>query len=196
MCDTLDVPPATRARFAQSIMVEVMRLHPSQREEIRKRCGMVWQKIEETPPVAWLDETTYNTLTDSIRAQLGNEQTIRLYRGLGRRILENPNFQSFIESVIRLFGLSPHTLLKAAPRGREAVVRDSGTLTYEQVTPYCAKLHLRNFPASTFKSGTTVVLLSGTFLGLLDAAGVSKTARVETTGVDLLAGNATFVLSW
>jgi len=98
--------------------------------------------------------------------------------------------------VIRLFGLSPHSLLKAAPRGRDSIVRDCGTLTYEHVTPYCAKLHLRNFPVSTFKSGTTVILLSGTFLGLLDAAGVAKTAKVETTGVDLLAGNATFILSW
>ena len=113
-----------------------------------------------------------------------------------RQILDNPNVQSFAESVIRLLGMSPHTLLKASPRGRDSLVRGCGTLQYEYVSQNSAKLHLRNFPASTFRSGTIVVLLSGTFLGLLDAAGVSRTAKLETTGVDLESGHATFVLHW
>ncbi len=165
-------------------------------EAIHRRCEKAWTRIEESPPVAWLEEETYNALTEAIRSQLGDAETIKLYRALGRRILSNPNIQSFIESGIRLFGVSLHTLLKATPRGRDSLVRDSGTLIYEYVSQQSAKLHLRNFPVSTFKTGTTVVLLSGTFLGLLDAAGVSRTAKLETEQVDLLSGHATFVLTW
>lgn len=166
------------------------------RDSIRQRCGNAWKLIGESPPVSWLDEPTYNALTESIRSQLGDAETTKLYRCLGRRILDNPNMQSFIESVIRMFGLSPHTLLKATPRGRDSLVRDSGTLVYEYVSANSAKLHLRNFPVSTFKTGTTVVLLSGTFLGLLDAAGVTRSARLETANVNLLTGQATFILTW
>ncbi len=190
------MPPATRARFAQSILEEVNRLPRVWSEPIHQRCEKAWIKIQESPPVAWLEEETYNALTEAIRSQLGDAETIKLYRALGRRILSNPNIQSFIESVIRLFGMSPHALLKATPRGRDSLVRDSGTLIYEYVSQHSAKLHLRNFPVSTFKTGTTVVLLSGTFLGLLDAAGVSRSAKLETAQVDLRSGHATFILSW
>lgn len=177
-------------------MEEINRLPVMKGAAIQQRCGKAWQEILETPAVAWLPEATYNALTESIRWQLGDAETTKLFRGLGRRIKENPNMQNFIESVIRVFGLSPHTLLKAAPRGRTSLIRDSGTLDYEFVSANSAKLHLRDFPVSTFKSGTTVVLLSGTFLGLLDAAGVARTAKLETANVDLRAGHATFVLSW
>lgn len=50
----------------------------------------------------WLEESTYNALTDAIRWQLGDAETTKLFRGLGRRIKENPNMQNFIESVIRV----------------------------------------------------------------------------------------------
>lgn len=190
------MPPATRARFAQSIQEEVGKLPPLQCAAIQKRCGPAWQQIATSQPVTWLEEATYNALTDSIRTQLGDTETIKLFRALGRRIIQNPNLQNFVEGIIRMFGLSPHTLLKASPRGRETLVRDSGTLEYVYVGPNSATLVLRHFPVSTFKSGTTVVLLSGTFLGLLDAAGCAKTAKLSTSHVELHAGHATFHLSW
>lgn len=190
------MPPATRARFAQSIQEEVCKLPAIQCAAIQKSCGSAWQDIATSQPVTWLDEATYNALTNSIRKHLGDPATIRLFRGLGRRIIQNPNLQSFVEGVFRMFGLSPHTLLKASPRGRETLVRDSGTLEYEYVGPNAANLHLRHFPVSTFKSGTTVVLLSGTFLGLLDASGCEKTAKLTTSRVELHAGHAIFHLSW
>ncbi len=190
------MPPATKARFAHSILEEVQRLPASRRAAIEKRCGAAWDKIQQSQPISWLDEATYNALTEAIRAELGDEGTRSLYRALGRRIIHNPGIQQFIESVIRLLGMSPHTLLKATPRGRDSMVRDSGTLTYESVGPRAAKLILRDFPPSTFGSGTTVVLLSGTFLGLLDAAGVQRSAKIELSDVNLKAGHATFNLSW
>lgn len=188
--------PQTKARFAHSIIEEINRLPTTPRTHIRGMCGVSWQKIVDSPAVSWLDETTYNTLTNSVRSVLGDEQTRRLFRLLGRRIIHNPGLQSFIESTIRVFGLSPHTLLKAAPRGRDSLVRDSGALLYEYQGPRYARLVLQHFPASTFRHGTTVVLLSGTFLGLLDAAGEEKTAEVQTTDVDLNRGCCTFHLRW
>lgn len=173
-----------------------MALPPAKAAAIRVRCGPAWQKIESAPPVSWLDEPTYNALTESIRAELGDVEMQRMYRRLGRRILSNPNLQSFIEGVIRLFGLSPHSLLRAAPRGRDSVVQSSGTMTYERAGPRSARLHLRDFPVSTFRSGTTIVLLSGTWLGLLDAADAGERATVTMEDVDLQAGRATFFLNW
>jgi len=190
------MPPQTRARFAQSTQEEVLALPPAKAAAIRMRTGAAWQRISSAPPVSWLDEETYNALTESIRAELGDKEMQRMYRRLGRRILSNPNLQAFVESVIRMLGMSPHSLLKAAPRGRASIVQNSGILIYEWSSDRSAKLHLRDFPASTFRTGTTVVLLSGTWLGLLDAADCGSEAAVTMQNVDLQAGMATFVLTW
>ncbi len=190
------MPPQTRARFAQSIIEEVKALPPKQWHAIRDKTGRAWEQILQAPSVAWLDEATYNALTETIRAQLGDTESQQLYRRLGRRVLDNPNFQSFIEATIRLLGMSPHTILKVAPRARESVVLDSGSLRYERVDTRCARLHLRDFPATTYATGTTVILLSGTWLGLLDVAGAGSTAKVSNEQVDLYAGHTTFVLTW
>jgi hypothetical protein len=196
LCYADQVPPETRARFAQSIVEEVLGLPEATCQAIRQRTGAAWRRIEEAQSVAWLDEATYNALTESIRAELGDGETQCLYRRVGRRILANPNLQSFFESVIRLSRMSPHALLKMAPRARDMVVRASGILTYEWGGPCLARLHLRDFPPSTFASGTTVCLLAGTWLGLLDAAGVGGSAQVANQATDLAAGRTTFVLTW
>ena len=158
--------------------------------------GAVWDEIASTPKVAWLDETTYNTLSEAVRAQLGDAGTIELYRRVGRRLLANPHFQSFVETALKVFGVSPHAVLKIVPRGRESVVRSSGQLTYSKVDTRSACLKLVGFPVSTFSKGTTVLLLVGTFLGVLDAANAGDAAKLETADVDLQSGSATFKLSW
>lgn len=188
--------PQTKARFAQSIMEELGAGSPALLAAVRARTGPAWARIEAALPVAWLDEATYNALTEAARAELGDAAFQELFRRLGRRLMKSPLFQAAIESVIRMSGLSPHTLLKFAPRGRDSVVRGSGELAYERVDDRCARLRLRDFPASTYKSGTTSLLLSGTWLGLLDVAGHGATASVAREDVDLERGRTTFVVRW
>lgn len=190
------MPPETRASFAHTIQEMLAKLESEQVEGIIKRVGPIWARIEKAPKVAWLDEGTYNALTEAIRAELGDEGTRALFRKVGRRMLTSSNLQALLESAIRLFGMSPHTILKLIPRGRQTAVKNSGTLVYERVDDRCVRLHLTDFPASTFQRGTTVILLSGVFLGLLDTASVSETAKIATKDVDLLAGKAIFELSW
>ncbi len=158
--------------------------------------GAVWDEIASTPKVAWLNESTYNTLSDAVRAQLGDDGTIELYRKVGRRLLSNPHFQTFVETALKVLGVSPHSVLKIIPRGRDSVVKHSGTLVYEKIDAHSARLRLSGFPVSTFSKGTTVLLLGGAFLGVLDAANAGDGAKVVTSDVDLGNGCAIFTLSW
>ncbi len=195
-CDDVCVTPETRASFAQHVQEIVLALPIEQSQGIRQRMGSVWDEIANAPKVAWLTAKTYDTLSDSVRAQLGEAGTVELYRKVGRKVLANPHFQSFVETALKIFGVSPHAVLKIVPRGRDSVVKHSGTLVYEKVESHCARLRLTDFPPSTFSKGTTVLLLSGAFLGVLDAANAGDEAKVETTDVDLQKGCATFILSW
>lgn len=188
--------PETRASFAQHVQEIVLALPSEQSHGIRERMGSVWDEIANAPKVAWLTAKTYDILSDSVRAQLGDTGTVELYRKVGRRLLANPVFQRFVETALRIFGVSPHAVLKIIPRGRDSVVRHSGTVVYEKVDAHCARLRLSDYPASTFSKGATVLLLSGAFLGVLDAANAGEGAKVETSDVDIQRGCATFTLTW
>jgi hypothetical protein len=188
--------PRTKARFAQSVLAEIAALSPEIAHAVRARSGDAWQRIEKALPMEWIEEATYNAVIDATRAELGDEAFRALFRRMGRRLIKTPLFQALIEAVIRISGLSPHTLLKAVPRARDAAVAESGTLTYERAGDRCARLFLRDFPPSTFRSGATVLLLSGTWLGLVDIAGHEATAQLDLEDVNLERGRATFVLRW
>lgn len=188
--------PETRASYAHSIMDAVAKLPPVQAEAIKVRTGPSWLRIEQAPKVAWLDEATYNALTEAVRAELGDPETLALFRAVGRRVVSSPSLQAMYEAAMRLFGMSPHSVLKIVPRARQSVVRNSGTLVYERVDTRCARLRLTDFPSSTFRLGTTVIILTGTLLGCLDTLGVSEQGRVVARDVDLLAGAANFEVSW
>jgi hypothetical protein len=188
--------PRTKARFAQSVLEELTAFSPEIARACRDRAGPAWTQIEQALPVEWLDEATYNAVIDAARAELGDASFQALFRRLGRRLMRAPLFQAAAEAIIRISGLTPHTLLKAAPRARDAVVADSGTLSYERTGERGARLVLRDFPPSTFRSGATVLLLSGTWLGLVDVAGHEASAALTLTDVDLERGRATFVLRW
>lgn len=174
----------------------ILLLPVEQSSSIRQRMGSVWDEIASAPKVSWLNQATYNMLSESVRAQLGDEGTIALYRKVGKKVLSNPHFQAFFETALKIFGVSPHAVLKIIPRGRDSLVKHSGTLGYQKIDERQAKLKLTGFPVSTFSKGTTVLLLSGSFLGLLDAVNVGDSAKIEVQDVDLLTGSATFILSW
>lgn len=188
--------PQTKATFAHSIQVAIASLPPAQAAAIREKAGAAWLQISQAPSIAWIDEVPYNALTGAAREVLGDAAMRELFRFLGRRVTHTVSFQQLMEGAIRLMGLSPHTLLKVMPRGRESVVRNSGTMTYERVSARCARLRLRDFPPSTYSSGTTVILLAGTMLGLVDLAGYSASVKVDLEDVDLQNGHTTFVVSW
>ena len=188
--------PETKATFAQTIQAAVLALSPAAAQAIVQRTGPAWSRIAQSPSVSWLDEATYNALTEAIRTQLGAAGMQALFRQVGSRLAKNPGLQTLLESALRMLGVSPHSLLKIAPRGRDSVVRDAGQLQYRYIDARRALLVLRGFPVSTYRTGTTAILLSGTWLGLVDMARHGASARVALEAVDLDAGNTPFVITW
>lgn len=189
--------PQTKAAYAHSLQEAVEHLlSPHQHTAIRRRTGAAWEQICLAPGVSWIDEDPFNALTGAIREELGAAGSQEFFRLHGRRVVQSVLFQRLFEGAVRLIGLSPHSMLKMVPRGRNSVVRNGGEMTYKWVDPRTAHLILRNFPSSPYRSGTRVLLLSGSFLGMVDLAGHSASANVALQDVDIKAGHSTFVVSW
>lgn len=185
--------PETRASYAHLILRELEespRLHRS----VLARAGDAAETIANTHRSGWLDATTYDTLTEAVRSELGDPETRVFFRKVGRRLTSIATIQRLLETALRLIGTSPHSTLKQMPRGRDSLVRNSGHMTYHRVDDRHCRLRLLGFPASTFRTGTTTEILAGACLGLIDLAG--KSGEVEVIHEDLEAGEATFDCTW
>ena len=135
--------PATKASFAQAIQAEINNLPRETQRVIYARAGAASERIATMLPIEWVEEETYNALTNAVRAALGDPGTRQFFRHIGRRFMKSPSVQSAVEGVMRAFGISPHSLLKIAVRARGSVVKNAGELTYVYVDKRCARLELR-----------------------------------------------------
>lgn len=187
--------PKTRASYAKGVLDEVDQLEPGARAAVRAAAGAeVVTRIERAVNTEWLEPAVFDGITEAVRKVLGDDGTRRLFRQLGRKLAKHPALQAAIDALVRTFGLNPHTLLKFAPKGRGVMVLDSGDVTYVKKGPKVADLVLKGYPPSTFRSGTTTVLLAGTWEGILDLCQVK--GAVVVAAEDLEQGDATWTISW
>ncbi|MDP2339985.1 MAG: hypothetical protein Q8O67_03420 [Deltaproteobacteria bacterium] len=187
--------PKTRASYAKGVLDEVAHLDAAPRAAIRASAGpSSIRRIEDAVNTEWIEAEAFDGLTEAIRKVLGDDGTRRLFRQLGRKLARAPALQSAIDALVRTFGLNPHTLLKFAPKGRAAMVLDSGSVTYTKKGAKVVDLVLEGYPASTFRNGTTTVLLAGTWEGILDLCQVEGTVVIAAEDLEL--GNATWTISW
>lgn len=190
-----DMPPLTRASFAHDLQAEVLQLPSATAAAVCATVGDVWDEIAGHLPNSWIEEATYNALTNGVRRTLGDEATLALFRRLGRRIVKNPNLANAVGSLAKVFGVTPHTSFKFVPRARGQMTRNAGDLTYERVDENHCRLILKGFPPSTFRSGTTVILLRGTWLGVLDFTNQPH-GTVTVENLDIEAGSCVFDIRW
>jgi|GEM_PF-1193882 len=187
-------PPQTRASYAQDVQAEVMKLSDADRDAIMERSGEAWGRIERALPQEWIEEVTYYAMVSAIRIELGDEGMRALYRRMGRVIAKTPLFDTAVSAMIRLSGLTPHTALKFVPRGRNKLVRHSGDMSYEKLGPTHAVIRLRGFPPATFEKGSTMILLAGSFEGIVEA--FRGEPQLEIEGIQLDKGNCDFNIRW
>ncbi len=190
----MNLAPRTKATYAHEIQQEIGRLSPAARDQIAAACGHVWQDIENSLASTWLDEATFNQLTEAHRSVLGDAETRAFYRRVGRTLAKNPFFKVGLDAVIRLSGMSPHPLVRFATHARALVVRNAGQLTYRRESETCAVLTMVDFPPSTWQSGTTAIMLAGTWEGVVDLAG--KEPLVDIEDLDLAGGACRFRVAW
>ena len=109
--------------------------------------------------------------------------------------LNQPFFKTIIDGFVRAFGLSPRSIMKAAPAGYGYAFRGCGELKFEaSPDEHQAKLFLDGFPPEYIESGTFcegMLASLESFLVLCHAKGEATLAAVDPSR-----GRAELVLTW
>jgi hypothetical protein len=185
-----------RATHTKSLLRSVRKLPPSEQVPILSAIGEATaEKIDAAIGVGWLPMTLHMLLADTIRAQIGSERNIHLWRQTMTETYERVLLRGFIDASVDLFGLTPASLFRQGPYIYRQLTRNLGDLTIEtQPDTETGNIHLLGFPANEFD----LVCYSEGLIGCLESSitrGRGK-GSVTLTDLDAKKGDLHFHAAW
>ncbi len=130
--------------------------------------------IDGAAATNWLPIATTRHLIDTVFTILGPERAPNLWRHFAlHNFVRTPLLRTFIESMLRLAGLSPHTFIARIVRAWDTTYRDFGRLTLEPVQrPRHMVLTLRDLPSAFMDEHNYFAAIGGALAGFIAIAGV------------------------
>lgn len=153
------------------------------------------EAIESASRVQWLPLEHHTQLNDRALDALGRQQFQKVWRWAMLRVVESKTLRATVTGALRLFGATPASLIKLAPRAWDLLARDAGKLTVNIDQDQAnGRMTLTDFPMEHFRSGSFAEGLVGVIESFLDIC--------ETSGEVTLASNtpavgrAVYEITW
>jgi hypothetical protein len=186
--------PAVRARYLKTMLVTLGRFGGAA-EAVRARVGApLFEQIDGETPTAWLPIECNVVLVEAIALELGPERAHAYFREAANQVYETSLFKGFVHMASNLFGLTPATYVKLAPKGWSLAYRDGGEFTAFSRGENEASLEFRQVP----RPCATAVWLEAarsSFYSCFDLCGAVD-GRIEWGELDLRARRAVFLFRW
>ncbi len=178
-----DLPPAVRARSARDVVdyfdvyepgarAKVLDLMPPESKEV----------ILNTPKSSWIELGHDHHIVDGAMEVFGRERAPDVWRTFLKGHLKSPLFRALFEGMVRLSGLSPHTVAGFAPRAWGTSYRNFGRVEITDKRERSFRMTIADIPEVVFeKYPGYLVTFEGTIAGILHVADVHGTcvARSE-----------------
>jgi hypothetical protein len=174
------VLPQVRARHVQFWLELVERSDEPYRSRFLAALPPdVRAQAEGAAPATWLPIDLHVKLADVLRATFGVARAHDYYRHAMQASLAGPLFGPLVRTGIRLFGLSPATCVRWAPKAWEASFRNAGTLTGEILAPGRARLVYRDLPSVCMDSDAWIESSQGSAYGVLEMTRAEGLVRID-----------------
>ncbi len=137
-----------RALQSKTILGQVEReFSDEQQAELRRRVGEdALHRMKSSLALSWLPMHVHMQVSDEILALSGPEPFSLLYQRAFERSVGGPLLGGLLGSVGRLARGSLHTVLRNGPRVYGHLVRNAGSVWYEQTNEHEARLGVRDWP--------------------------------------------------
>ncbi|MCU1277705.1 MAG: hypothetical protein JWM53_1251 [bacterium] len=178
--------PQFRANWTKLILKWIRRLPASQSEVILATIGPATiEEVHAAGVFDWLPATAHLQVTDAVRESLG-EGARGFWRDLMHASLSRSLLKPLLEGGLRLFGRSPHSILRMTPQAVSLIARSCGTILVSRAeAPDSTRLTFENLPPP-LRRPSWVEVCAGNCEGVLDYLELGGT--VTTATGDLAAG--------
>ncbi len=136
-------------------------------------------QTDAAAPGTWLPIDLHVTLADVLRETFGDARAHAFYRHAMKASLAGPLFAPLVRTAIRLFGLSPATCVRWAPKAWEASFRNAGTMTGEILEPGRARLVYRDLARVCIESDAWIESSQGSAYGVIEMTRADGIVRLD-----------------
>ena len=171
--------PRVRAQATQDTLASFSELIDNGRERLVARMPAdALAQIDSTPSTGWVPIDVDRHVPAMVVAELGQDGAYAFFRAHCRRQLEiSPLLKSTIAATVRLFGLTPASLARAAPVGWDVIFRDFCRVRSTQRGSDSTCVMLENVAAQVFETPEYVDAFRGLIAGFTDFCGVTGDAE-------------------
>lgn len=192
-------PPAIRGFMCKLFLEAARALPPESRRQVFVLVPEpVLTLIDTSPRLGWVPAEEGLKLADALHQVLGGPGFRAFFSHLAERTMASPLMESFFAGAVRLFGLTPQSLLKWYPQAWEQVFRGCGRPVYQPLRETTVngrvEMLLEDFPPALLRSNTFPDCVAGSFDMLLRRG--AREGRVELREVDRLRGRLRYDISW
>ncbi|APR77180.1 Hypothetical protein A7982_02527 [Minicystis rosea] len=150
--------------------------------------------LEHAIPAAWLPMEIDVEVIEAVTAELGAEMAAELVTARQREEIGSALFHTFVQTILRISGASPSTMVKQLPSGWKQLFRDAGTIEIAAIEANDASVVVRDLPRVCTMSAAWMSALPIGFSMLYEIIGVKGTVAVEPRSV--LDGGVRLTFRW
>jgi hypothetical protein len=139
-------------------------------------------QIEAAIPAAWLPIEIDVEVMEAIAGKLGPATTAQLVAARQREEMGSALFNTFVQTVLRLSGATPATVVKQLNAGWKQLFRDCGTIDVLEVGERHARVIFRDLPRVCVASAAWMSGIPAGMGMLYELIGMKGTAELEGRG--------------
>ncbi len=133
-------------------------------------------------------------MCEALRDEVGRQAFRRYFCTTTLAASRQPLFRPLIDGFVQVFGISPLSTIKAAPRVWQIIFRGTGRLELESTSPNRVEAAVLQLHPSVRERDTLMLGVQGAFDAAIELA--DRRGHVELDNTDLSRGIARFAIRW
>lgn len=175
-----------RARVSQEFLGYLDEYQAGLRDQVQQLASTEYlETLATVPPNTWIPFELSCSGVEAAIDVLGEERALSLWRNLfTQRFMKTPIIGGLINSWIRIFGLSPGTVIKAVPKGFEGTYRDVAQVHLEHVESDHGRVSLLELAPQMLAHPKYWIAWRGTFEGVFELCSIEGRVDVDVDEAD------------
>lgn len=197
--EKIDIGPATsgprmRAWGPHDVVRRIDEFQPGTGRRLRAKVPpLSLEALQRAGRFEWISLRNGREFSAAALAVLGDEGFARFFRWMLPAQLDRPMIRGIIKASVAVFGLTPHTFMRAAASFWRLAFLEMGTARLEDSTPRTLTFVLEDLPDDAFVEDAFLRSIAASFAGFFDLCKVDGTSDLK---VDRTARSARFAMRW
>jgi hypothetical protein len=197
--EKIDIGPATtgprmRAWGPHDVVRRIEEFQPGTGKRLRTRVPPVaLEALQRTGRFEWISMRNGREFSAAALAVLGDEGFVRFFRWMLPAQLDRPMTRGVIKASVAVFGLTPHSFMRATASFWKLAFLEVGTPRLEAQQPKSVTFVLEDICNDAFVEDAFLRSIAASFAGYFDVCKVDGTVDLQ---VDRAARVARFRMQW